>query len=111
MIRFRHGVSNFENLALICEGHSGVKGESLPCAAASALMAAACEALRRRNPKRLEIETEDGVCRIRCAYDQHTAEIAMTVICGFEWLSEQAPEDVSCERISSREQRKKKFFE
>lgn len=111
MIRFTHRVTNFQNLELMCDGHSGEKGSSLPCAAASALIAAACEALRKRNPPRLRIETEDGSCHIWCEYNQHTAEIAMTVICGFEWLAAQAPEDVSCERMRSREQREKKFFE
>lgn len=102
MIVFRHSVNNFKNLELICEGHAGKVGESLPCAAASALMAAAVEAMKKRNPPRLRIEIDDGYCRIACEYNIHTAEIAMVTICGFEWLAEQAPEDVKCERISAK---------
>ena len=102
MIVFRHSVNNFKNLEMICEGHAGKVGESLPCAAASALMAAAVESLKKRNPPRLRIETGDGYCRIFCEYNTHTAEIAMVTICGFEWLAEQAPEDVKCERVSAK---------
>lgn len=101
MIEFTHTVNNFSNLELLCEGHAGVKGTSLSCAAASALMAAASAAMEKRNPPRLLIETRDGYCRIICEYNTHTAEIAMVTICGFEWLAKQAPEEVTCRRKSA----------
>lgn len=101
MIVFRHQVTDWSNLFLECSGHAGEIGSSLPCAAASALMAAAVEAMQKRNPPRLRITTGDGYCRICCEYNTHTAEIAMVTICGFEWLRDQCPEDVDCERISA----------
>ena len=101
MITFRHQVTDFDNLLLECSGHAGERGTSLPCAAASALMAAAVRAVKLRNPPRLTITTDDGLVRIRCKYTRETAEIAMTVICGFEWLAGQVPEDVKCERVRS----------
>lgn len=101
MIVFRHKVTNFETLMMECSGHSGTVGESLECAAASALMAAAIRALSMRDPKRIQVETGDGLARVRCRYDQKTSEIMNMTVCGFEWLAEQAPGKVRCERLRS----------
>ena len=94
MITFRHGANDFRNLRLECEGEASVS--------AAALMAAAERALRLRNTPRLNVEKRDGYTLIRCEYNQHTAEIAMMTICGFEWLAEQMPDEVKVERISSK---------
>ena len=99
MITFRHGANDFKNLMLECSGE--VPAEL--SASAAALMAAAEQALRLRNTPRLNIETRDKYMKIRCEYNQHTAEIAMMTICGFEWLAEQMPEEVKVERVHSRE--------
>ena len=106
MIVFTHRVTDWKNLLLDCSGHSGEIGTSLPCAAASALMAAAVNAMEMRHPPRLEITCEEGHVRIRCEYNQHTAEIAMTTICGFEWLAQQAPGEVRCERMANSPKKK-----
>lgn len=99
MIVFKHCVTDWSNLLLECSGHYGERGSSLPCAAASALMASALRALQLRKAPRLEAETADGHVKIRCKYTRETAEIAMVTICGFQWLAEQAPDAVKCERI------------
>lgn len=98
MITFRHGVSNFENMVLECSGNASDKASS----AASALMAAAIGAIKSRKTPRYVEQVEDGYVKIRCAYNQHTAEVANTVICGFDWLAEQVPDEVKVERISSK---------
>lgn len=94
MIVFKHGANDFKNLRLECEGEAPVS--------ASVLMSAAERALKLRNTPRLNVEKRDGYMLIRCEYNQHTAEIAMMTICGFEWLAEQAPDEVKVERISSK---------
>lgn len=98
MITFRHGVTNFKNMTLECCGISSPKAS----AAAAALMAAAIKAIELRHPSRYDKQQKDGYVRVRCEYNQHTAEIANTVICGFMWLSEQLPDSVQVERISER---------
>lgn len=100
MITFKYQVTNFDNLMMECSGHSGEHGASLECAAASTLMAAALETLQARKPKRLRIDTGDGLVRIRCAYNQQTAEIANVIITGFRWLADAAePGTVTVERV------------
>ena len=98
MIVFRHGANDFKNLRMECSGTAASETN----AAASALMKAAIEALRRRNPPRLDIQADVDRITVKCEYNQHTAEIAMVVICGFEWLAKQLPDEVKVERIHSK---------
>ena len=99
MIVFRHQVTNFGNIQMVCEGHAGQRGESLPCAAASALMAAIVGALQRIETPTLRLETtaREGHVSVRCKLTPETAAMARVTIAGFTWLAEQAPEDVRCE--------------
>ena len=97
MIVFRHGVSDFKNLRMECEGLA--TGTAL--ASVSTLLNAVIDALKRRNPAKLKIEENQDI-HIRCEYNQHTAEIMMVAICGFEWLKKQFPDDIKVERLSSR---------
>lgn len=101
MITFKYRVTNFENLMMECSGHSGEAGTSLECAGASALMAAAVEAVKVRHPPRLDIDMEEGLVRIRCAYNRETAEIANVIVCGFRWLADTSPGEVTVERLPS----------
>lgn len=94
MIVFRHGATNFSNLILECGGDA-MRPISFT---AWVLMETAKRAIKASNPKRLDIT--DG--KIRCEYNQQTAHIAHTIICGFECLAEKAPDAVKVERISSR---------
>lgn len=98
MITFRHGVNQFTTLRMECEGTA----DGIAYAAAAALMNAAKEALKLRHPPRLEISASPESVRIRCEYNQQTAEIALVTICGFQWLAEQQPDAVKVERISSK---------
>ena len=98
MIVFRHGASEFKNLRMECSGNAS----SETAAAAAVLIKAAIEALRRRNPPRLDRQADVDRITVKCEYNQHTAEIAMVIICGFEWLAEQCPDEVKVERISSK---------
>lgn len=98
MITFRHGVSNFKNMTLECCGASNPTAS----AAAAALMAAAIGAIELRNPSRYDKQVKDGYARVKCNYNVYTAEIAMTVICGFNFLAQQMPDSVQVERISER---------
>lgn len=108
MITFKYRVTNFDNLMMECSGHSGEAGTSLECAGASALMAAAVEAVKVRRPPRLYIDMEEGLVRIRCAYNRETAEIANVIVCGFRWLAETSPEKVAVERLPSAYPHRKK---
>ena len=94
MITFRHGATNFSNLVLECDGDA-MKTISVT---AGVLMETAKRAIKASNPKRLDIVGN----KIRCEYNQKTAHIAHTIICGFECLAEISPSDVKVERISSK---------
>lgn len=98
MIVFRHGASEFKNLRLECDGTAS----DMASHAASVLMAAAIGAMQMRNPPRLDIQTSVNCIKIKCEYNIHTAEIAMTTISGFEWLAKQLPDEVKVERIHSK---------
>ena len=98
MIVFKHGATNFENLLLRLD----IIGNPSQTALYSAFSVwqAASKAISLSKPRRLTFG--DGEFLIRCEYNQHTADIAMTSICGFEWLAAQMPDEVKVERISSK---------
>jgi len=98
MITFRHGASEFKNLTLEYSGDSYYAVS----VAAQAVFNAALKAIQLRNPPRLDIKHGVNYTRIKCEYNQHTAEVALTAICGFEWLAKQCPDEVKVERISNR---------
>jgi len=100
MIEFTHNFTGYHNITLECSGHAGFAeaGHDVVCAAASALMAAAIEALGRYPDARLTVDARDGYCLIRCVYTPETAAVARVTVCGFEWLARQATGYVSCRR-------------
>lgn len=98
MITFRHGATNFSNLVFECSGEA-TKTISV---VAGVLMETAKRAIKTSNPKRLHIDGN----KIRCEYNQQTAYITHTIICGFECLAEISPDEVKVERISSRKMTK-----
>ena len=97
MIVFRHGVSDFKNLLIDCEGFAPDQVST----GTATLMNALMSSLRKRNPPKLSIKAAVGCVYIRCEYNQYTAEQAMMAICGFEWMAEHYPDHVTVERLSS----------
>lgn len=109
MIIFRHGVTEFGNITLECEGHAGYAkmGKDIVCAGASALCMAA-EAALASYDRRATIETGDGYFMIRCKYTPETAAAARTVIVGMAAIAELYPAYLSCENLRKNNQAKKK---
>ena len=112
MITFRHNATNFGNVYLECAGHAGYApaGQDIVCAAASMLMEATAEALRRSRAERLEIRAEDGEAfySIRCRLTPETAAIARVCVSGFDLLAQDVPEYVTAKKIKKPELTKKK---
>lgn len=112
MIEFWHQATPFGNICLECAGHAGFasKGRDIICAAASILMESTAEALKKSGAPGMQVTVNEEAPKyiIKCRMTQETAEIVRTAICGFEMMAREAPEYVSCHRMTAEENPRKK---